>query len=70
MIIKILKKGDKVINVTENLIVIQRRNGTVDILNFNNLIEKNRITDEDFIRIDYGNNELVQVKENIEIKTF
>ena len=56
MKINILKKGDKVINVTENFIAVKHTNGDVDI--FPLIKEDNGfwINKENIITIGYGNN--------------
>jgi hypothetical protein len=52
---KLLKKGDKVLNVWENRVAILRKNGEVDI--FNLVFEKGSFAriDSEVINIGYGN---------------
>lgn len=56
MRINVLKKGDAVLNVTENLVVIKRRNGEVDVLPFYKSGEVWRVDQEHIVTIGYGNN--------------
>lgn len=52
----ILKKGDKVLSVTNKLIAIQRENGEVEVIRF--LIDKEGvwIADEETLIIGYADN--------------
>lgn len=47
MKINVMSKGDKVLNVTSELVAIQRKNGEVDIIPL--------ISDDSGLRIDTGN---------------
>lgn len=56
MKINILKKGDKVLSVTNDLIAVQRKNGEVDIIPL--MLEKTgpRVNEEGIVTIGYGDN--------------
>lgn len=56
MRINVMKKGDSVLNVTENMVVIRRKNGEVDVLPFYRSGEVWRIDHENVVTIGYGNN--------------
>ena len=56
MKINVMSKGDKVLNVTSELLAIQRKNGEVDIIPL--ILDDSgvRIDMENIVTIGYGNN--------------
>lgn len=56
MKINVMSKGDKVLNVTSELVAIQRKNGEVDIIPL--ILDESgvRIDTENIVTIGYGNN--------------
>ena len=56
MKIKVMSKGDKVLNVTSELVAIQRKNGEVDIIPLISDESGVRIDTENIVTIGYGNN--------------
>ena len=70
MKISIMQKGDEVLNVTDNIIVIQRRNGEVDIFPLAEIIENLRVDTTKVITIGYGNNIVSASNDMVEISTF
>ena len=56
MKIKGMSKGDKVLNVTSELVAIQRKNGEVDIIPLISDEFGVRIDTENIVTIGYGNN--------------
>ena len=56
MNIKVMSKGDKVLNVTSELVAIQRKNGEVDIIPLISDESGVRIDTENIVTIGYGNN--------------
>ena len=56
MKINILNKGDKVLNVTENFIAVERKNGEVDIVPLSKDENGFWIDAENITTIGYGNN--------------
>ena len=56
MKINVMNKGDKVLNVTSEMIAIQRRNGEVDIIPLTRDELGIRIDIERIVTIGYGNN--------------
>ena len=56
--IKVLSKGDSVISVTEKTIVIQRKNGEVDVIPIISDGGALRIDTENIVTISYGNNSI------------
>ena len=56
MKIKVMSKGDKVLNVTSELVAIQRKNGEVDIIPLISGESGVRIDTENIVTIGYGNN--------------
>ena len=56
MKISVMNKGDKVLNVTSELVAIQRKNGEVDIIPLLNDESGVRIDTEHIVTISYGNN--------------
>ena len=66
----VMKKGDEVLNVTEDRIVIRRKNGEVDVLFYEVNGKTVRIDQERSITIGYGNGEVVQEEDGVTIITF
>lgn len=56
MKINVMNKGDKVLNVTSELVTIQRKNGEVDIIPLISDESGVRIDTENIVTIGYGNN--------------
>lgn len=56
MKINVMSKGDKVLNVTSELVAIQRKNGEVDIIPLISDDSGIRIDTENIVTIGYGNN--------------
>ena len=56
MKINVMSKGDKVLNVTSELVAIQRKNGEVDIVPLISDESGIRIGTENIVTIGYGNN--------------
>lgn len=56
MKINVMNKGDKVLNVTSEMIAIQKRNGEVDIIPLTRDELGVRIDIERIVTIGYGNN--------------
>ena len=54
--IKVLRKGDHVISVTEKSVVVQRKNGEVDVIPIIADEGVLRIDTENIVTIAYGNN--------------
>lgn len=70
MTIGILKKGDRVINVTSDFIAIERKGGEVDIIPIFKDGETLRVDSENIVTIGYGDN-IVQTKAgDVTITTF
>lgn len=70
MKINVLKKGNKVINVTSEFIVVQRKNGEVDIIP---LIRDGiglRVDIENIVTVGYGNNTVQAETDDIVVTTF
>ena len=55
MKINVMSKGDKVLNVTSELVAIQRKNGEVDIIPLISNESGVRIDTENIVTIGYGN---------------
>lgn len=70
MVIRILKKGDRVINVTSDFIAVQRKNGEVDIISIVRDNETLRIDPEAVITIGYGDNVVQTEAGDVTITTF
>lgn len=70
MTIGILKKGDRVINVTSDFIAVERKGGEVDIIPIFKDGEVLRVDPENIVTIGFGDN-IVQTKAgNVTITTF
>ncbi len=71
MKIKVMSKGDKVLNVTSELVAIQRKNGEVDIIPLISDEYGIRIDTENIVTIGYGNNSVeTEVVEGVVITNF
>lgn len=70
MTIGILKKGDSVLNVTAEFIVVQRKNGEVDIVPLLKAETGLRIDVENIVTIGYGNNTVQATKDDVVVTTF
>ena len=57
MRIRILHKGDSVLNVTKDFIAVRRRNGEVDLIGF--------LNEEGGVRVDIGNIVTIGFGDNI-----
>ena len=70
MTIGILKKGDRVVNVTSDFIAVERKSGEVDIIPIHKDGETLRVETENIVTIGYGDN-IVQTKAgDVTITTF
>ena len=56
MVIGVLKKGDRVISVTSEVVAIERKNGEVDIIPIIKDETGLRVDTEGIVTIGYGNN--------------
>ena len=56
MRINVMKKGDSILNVTDNMVVVKRRNGEVDVIPFYKSGKVWRVDQENTVTIGYGNN--------------
>ena len=71
MKIKVMSKGDKVLNVTSELVAIQRKNGEVDIIPLISDDSGVRIDTENIVTIGYGNNSVeTEVIDGVVITNF
>ena len=70
MKINLLKKGDKVLNVTDTIVAIQRKNGEVDIFSLSDIIGNLRVDTSKVITIGYGNNMVSASNDVAEVTTF
>lgn len=70
MRINVLKKGDRVIHVTSELIAVQRKNGEVDIIPLIRDGTGLRVDIENIVTIGYGNNTVQAATGNIVVTTF
>lgn len=68
MKINILKKGDEVLSVTENLIVVRRKNGEVDMIPVLREEIGFRVDTENIVTIGYGNNTVEMTDEESDMK--
>lgn len=71
MKINVMSKGDKVLNVTSELVAIQRKNGEVDIIPL--ILDESgiRIDTENIVTIGYGNNSVeTEVIDGVVITNF
>ena len=71
MKINVMSKGDKVLNVTSELIAVQRKNGEVDIVPLISDESGIRIDTENIVTIGYGNNSVeTEVIDGVVITNF
>ena len=70
MKIGILKKGDKVINVTDDFIAVQRKNGEVDIIPLIKDETGLRVDTEGIVTIGYGENTVEVSTNDVVVTTF
>lgn len=70
MKIGVLRKGDQVLNVTPEFIVVQRKNGEVDIIPLVKDEMGLRVDIEHIVTIGYGNNTVHAVTDEIVVTTF
>lgn len=71
MKINVMSKGDKVLNVTSELVAIQRKNGEVDIVPLISDESGIRIDTENIVTIGYGNNSVeTEVIDGVVITNF
>lgn len=71
MKINVMSKGDKVLNVTSELVAIQRKNGEVDIIPLISDETGVRIDTENILTIGYGNNSVeTEVIDGVVITNF
>ena len=71
MKIGVLKKGDSVLTVTNEFVVVKRKNGEVDILPMVREGNGWRIDEEEIVTIGYGENTVTFESENgVQITNF
>lgn len=71
MKINVMSKGDEVLNVTSELVAIQRKNGEVDIIPIISDESGTRIDTENIVTIGYGNNSVeTEVIDGVVITNF
>lgn len=72
MRINVMKKGDSILNVTDNMVVVKRRNGEVDVIPFYKSGKVWRVDQENTVTIGYGNNTVEEVvaEWNVTVTTF
>lgn len=70
MFIGVMKKGDRVINVTSELISIQRKSGKVDILPLLRDDSGLRVDVEGIVTIGYGDNTVQTAVGDVILTTF
>lgn len=71
MKINVMRKGDKVLNVTSELVAVQRKNGEVDIFPLISDESGVRIDTENIVTIGYGNNSVeTEVIDGVVITNF
>lgn len=70
MKIGILKKGDKVLNVTSEFIAVQRKNGEVDIIPMIKDEMGLRVDIEGIVTIGYGENIVEVSNDDVVVTTF
>lgn len=71
MKINVMSKGDKVLNVTSELVAIQKKNGEVDIIPLISDESGIRIDTENIVTIGYGNNSVeTEVIDGVVITNF
>ena len=70
MKIGIMKKGDKVLNVTADYVALQRKNGEVDIIPIVKDEAGFRVDTEAVITIGYGESVVEQVYDDVKVLNF
>lgn len=71
MKINVMSKGDKVLNVTSELVAIKRKNGEVDIIPLISDDSGVRIDTKNIVTIGYGNNSVeTEVIDGVVITNF
>lgn len=70
MTIRILRKGDRVINVTSDFIAVERKSGEVDIIPIIKDGRTFRIDQENIVTIGYGDNVVETQNGDVTITTF
>jgi len=71
MVLGLLKKGDVVINVTNEFVAIKRKHGEVDIIPLVKDGESWRVHLDDIVTIGYGDNTVTYENENgVQITNF
>ena len=71
MKINVMSKGDKVLNVTSELVAVQRKNGEVDVFPLISDESGVRIDTENIVTIGYGNNSVeTEVIDGVVITNF
>lgn len=72
MRVNVMKKGDSILNVTENMVVVKRRSGEVDVIPFYKSGKVWRVDQENTVTIGYGNNTVEEVvaEGNVTVTTF
>ena len=64
MVLGLLKKGDEVLNVTNDFVSIKRKKGEVDIIPIIKNCESWRVDFENIVTIGYGDNTVTFENEN------
>lgn len=70
MMIGILKKGDRVINVTSDFVAVERKDGTVDIVPIKKEEDRFRIDTENIMTIGFGDNVIQSQDGDVTVTTF
>ncbi len=70
MFIGVMKKGDRVISVTSELIAVERKNGEVDIIPLTKDETGLRVDIEGIVTIGFGNNVVKTSTGDVEVITF
>lgn len=70
MFIGVMKKGDRVISVTSELIAVERKNGEVDIIPLTKDETGLRVDIERIVTIGFGNNVVKTSTGDVEVITF
>ena len=70
MKIGIMRKGDRIINVTSEFIAVERKNGEVDILPIIKDESGVRVDNINIVTIGYGKNTVEASNDNVVVTTF
>lgn len=70
MKIGIMKKGDRVINVTAEFIAVERKNGEVDIIPLIKDETGMRVDIPNIVTVGYGNNTVEASNDSVIVTTF